>query len=532
MLAHLTRRLLSGLLLMFVLTLLTYLVFFTIPGDPGCQVLSCQPGPGGATPAQLRAVDHRLGLDRPVLEQYGHFVWRLVRHGSLGHSWRGYSVGTMIKQSLPVTASLVLGGIVLVLLLAVPLGLLAALRPQSLLDRGSLAVGMVGLAVHPFVLGIGAREISARVLHLAPPAGYCPLIPSGSSCSGPVQWAYHLYVPWIVFALFFLPLYMRMIRVRLLETMSAPYVTVARAKGAGELRVLRKHVLRNAISPVVSMMATDAGTALTSAIYIETIFAMPGLGQQALSALSGESGGYDLPAIVGIVFTVAVAVVVLNTAADLATAWLDPRLRLVSKGLIPVPQPIARLSQRLLPQPTRRPLRLAAITAAVGVGGLLVWRTTSQSARPFVLTGPIRTVKAGWVEQHALPQGGALAFRVRSLDLGRTGWSVHAAITNRSKTVVTVTKGYDYARAAGLSLVYPEPATAGSTGNLEVVTAETVEPPLRTLAPGGTWQGSFSGKGRPPLGKIIYVGFGLFTPKAGVSFTYLTDHSFILQHER
>lgn len=530
MLAHLTRRLLSGLLLMFVLTLLTYLVFFTVPGDPGCQVVSCQTGQGGATPAQLRAVDHRLGLDRPVLEQYGHFLWRLVRHGSLGNSWRGFSVGTMIKQSLPVTASLVLGGIVLVLLLAVPLGMLAALRPRSLLDRGSLAVGMVGLAVHPFVLGIGAREISVRV-HAAPPAGYCPLIPSASSCSGPMQWAYHLYVPWIVFALFFLPLYMRMIRVRLLETMGAPYVTVARAKGASESRVLRKHVLRNAITPVVSMMATDAGTALTSAIYIETIFSMPGLGRDAVSALSGEAGGYDLPAIVGIVFTVAAAVVVLNTAADLATAWLDPRLRLASRGLIPVPQALARLSQRLLPQRARRPLRLAAIAAAVVLGALLVWRATSKSAHPFVLTGPIRTVKAGWVEQYALQQGGSLGFRVRSIDLGRTGWTVHAAITNRSKTAVTVTKGYDYARAAGLSLVYPD-STAGSTGNLKVVTAETVEPPLRTLAPGGTWQGTFSGKGRPPQGKIIYVGFGLFTPTTGVPFTYLTDHSFILHPER
>jgi peptide/nickel transport system permease protein len=136
-------------------------------------------------------------------------------------------------------------------------------------------------------------------------------------------------VPWLVFALLFAPLYIRMVRTRLLDTLAERYVTTARAKGAGERRVVISHALPNATGPLLPMIALDAGTAIMAAIYIETIFGLPGLGFLAVQALSGEffTFHYDLPFILALVFTIGLFVVVLSTLADIANAWLDPRLR-------------------------------------------------------------------------------------------------------------------------------------------------------------------------------------------------------------
>jgi len=246
------------------------------------------------------------------------------------------------RHFLGATGSLVAGGLVLMLLVAFPLASLAAHRPRSPADRGVLTFSLIGLAVHPFVLGLGLREIFARTLD-APRGGYCPLtthavvfpasatIPVGPSapkpCGGPAMWALHMAVPWLVFALFFLPLYLRMIRSRLVGTLGEQYVVTARAKGASEQRVLLRHACRNALGPLLPMLASDAGTAITAAIYVETVFALPGLGHLAVAELSGEPGGYDLPTINAIVIVVGVFVVLLSLLADVASAWLDRRLR-------------------------------------------------------------------------------------------------------------------------------------------------------------------------------------------------------------
>jgi peptide/nickel transport system permease protein len=136
-------------------------------------------------------------------------------------------------------------------------------------------------------------------------------------------------VPWLVFALLFVPLYLRMIRTRLIDTLGERYITTARAKGASERRVVISHALRNAIGPLLPMVALDAGTAIMAAIYIETIFGLPGLGYLAVQGLSGDffTIHYDLPFIVAIVFTIGLFVVALSTVADIANAWLDPRVR-------------------------------------------------------------------------------------------------------------------------------------------------------------------------------------------------------------
>jgi peptide/nickel transport system permease protein len=142
-------------------------------------------------------------------------------------------------------------------------------------------------------------------------------------CGGVGQWAWHLIMPWTTFALFFVALYLRIVRTRTLEVLEEPWVRTARAKGASELRVLRKHVLRNALAPVVTMMAMDAGMAIGIAMYVETVFGLPGLGRTTIRALAGFQG-YDLPVILGVTLTAAAAIILLNLVADIVLLAVDP----------------------------------------------------------------------------------------------------------------------------------------------------------------------------------------------------------------
>lgn len=356
MLAMLVRRLLGGIFLIIALTFVAYAVANEIPQHRECIVINCNEL---TTPESKAEALHHAGLDKPVWKQYGDFLWSAVRHLNLGTSWSGQKLNSTIAGALPATVSLVVGGLFLTLLIALPLGALSATRPRSVFDRSILTFSVAGLAVHPFVLAIGIQQFTSHVFG-APLGRYCPLTshavptqlvtpgepiilhggPIIPACGGPVDWATHMIGPWIVFALFFVPLYVRMVRTRFRETLNERYISTARAKGATEPRVLRRHALPNAVGPLLPMVATDAGTALTAAIYIETIFNLPGLGHLAVTALSGEffQGQYDLPLIVSIVFAVGVFVVLLNAAADLATAWIDPRIRThVASGLLPRP---------------------------------------------------------------------------------------------------------------------------------------------------------------------------------------------------
>ena len=339
------RRLLGGVVLLLLLTFCTFAVANAIPQNKACIVMACTQQ---TTRFEMDEALHDAGFDRPVWVQYGHFVWRIVRHHSFGNSWTGLPLDPTIKGALPATVSLVAGGMLMTLLLALPLGALAALRPRSIADRSFLTASIVGLAVHPFVLGIGL----ATFFHTlgAPRSDYCPLTshgPPGSAffpgqpiptsgvavvhgpCGGLGDWAAHLAVPWLVFALFFVPIYLRMMRTRLIEVLGERYILTARAKGAGERRVVVRHAFRNAIGPMLPMVALDAGTAITAAIYIETIFGLPGLGHLAVMGLSGEffQGHYDLPFILAIVTTIGMFVVALTAISDIASAWLDPRVR-------------------------------------------------------------------------------------------------------------------------------------------------------------------------------------------------------------
>jgi peptide/nickel transport system permease protein len=244
---------------------------------------------------------------------------------SLGRSYATRQpVTEIIKDAAPVTASLVFGGAILWMLIAVPVGILSALRPRSLLDRSAMVFVLIGISAHPVWIGLILIYFVGYKAGLTPLGGYCDMIDPSTDCGGPIEWAHSLILPWITFAILFAALYVRMIRANVLEAMNEDYVRTARAKGAPEWLVMRSHVLRNAMLPVVTMLGMDIGVALGGAIFTESVFGLPGLGRSALQALEG----FDLPAVMGIVVFATICVIVFNLFVDLLYAIIDPRIRL------------------------------------------------------------------------------------------------------------------------------------------------------------------------------------------------------------
>jgi peptide/nickel transport system permease protein len=331
---YIARRLVWGAVLFIAATIVTYAIFFVIPADPARLVAG-----KAATPQDIARARHFLGLDRPVAVQYGLFLKRLVVYGDLGTSFANrQSVNSIVFNAAPVTASLVAGGAILWMLIALPVGILSALRPRSPLDRIAMVTVLVGISAHPVSIGLilsyllGYVPTTGHFLGLSFPSftllpiqGYCDLVnPEQGTCGGPVQWAYHLVLPWFAFAILYAALYGRMIRAGVMETMSEDYVRTARAKGASEWRVVRRHALPNALLPVVSMLGMDVALALGGAVFTETVFGLPGLGKTAIESLSA----FDLPVTTGVVVFAATAVIVLNLLVDILYVYLDPRIRL------------------------------------------------------------------------------------------------------------------------------------------------------------------------------------------------------------
>jgi peptide/nickel transport system permease protein len=183
---------------------------------------------------------------------------------------------------------------------------------------------LIGVSAHPVWLGLVLSYLLGVKVHLFPVAGYCDFLrPGMHQCGGPRFWAYHMVLPWITFALLFAALYARMIRASVLEAMEEDYVRTARAKGAGTARVMCRHVFRNAMLPLVSMLGMDVGVAFAGSLFIETVFQLPGMGTMLFRSLNAG----DLPVIMGVVLGVSLAVAVANLVADVASCLLDPRVR-------------------------------------------------------------------------------------------------------------------------------------------------------------------------------------------------------------
>lgn len=334
MIRFVIQRSLWAVFVFLVATVAVYVIFYVIPTNP--PLLAA--GTGAAlTPRLVAHVRHELHLDLPLYQQYGLFLWNLVRHGSLGITFSGgeglgtsFPAGTPVRSIIahdaPVTASIVVGGAIIWLGLSIALGILSALNPRSLRDRVATISVLVGISAHPIWIGLILSYAIGYKLGWTPIAGYCQLKPSHAidvPCSGPAQWAYHMILPWLTFMLYFLALYVRMIRTTIIETMSEDYVRTARAKGAPARRVMVHHVLRNSMLPIVTMFGMDLALAVGVAVFTERVFDLPGIGADLVAAATND----DLPVVVGIMLCVTVAVVILNFLVDVVYAVLDPRVR-------------------------------------------------------------------------------------------------------------------------------------------------------------------------------------------------------------
>jgi peptide/nickel transport system permease protein len=344
------RRLLVAVALLFALATVTFWVDQAIYYDPGRYLLGDLQHP---TNEQIREATAALGADGSALEQYGDFLVGLL-HGDLGISWAtarfdraqgvvGQAVSSLVLNAVGVTGSLVLGGMLLLLLAVVPGGTLLAARADSWVDRTALLLALAAISTHPLVLGNVLQVAFGERLGLLPEQGYCPLFGTGvadpvfdpatqqQACGGLADWATHMILPWISFTALLLALHLRQMRASALTVLAEPYVTVARAKGVPDRQVLRRHVVPNALPPVVTTIATDIGAMLGVALYVEVVFRLPGLGYIFMRAVQGTVG-FDRPVIIAVVLVVGAAVIVGNLAADLIVARLDPRVRLGGRG--------------------------------------------------------------------------------------------------------------------------------------------------------------------------------------------------------
>jgi peptide/nickel transport system permease protein len=340
---YVARRLAIGIVLLVIVSFVCFWLYFKLPINPAGMLVDLQ----RATPEEIAAAERALGVDKPVYVQYAKYVGRAVR-GDFGYSWsafdvetgRGAPVGPIVGRATKVTASLVLGGLVLVLLISIPLGAWLATRPRSFADQLVLLLSLAAISTHPLVVALLLKLFVATRWDIAPSAGYCPLVkpepvppdpsappiaaPVMEPCGGIVDWASHLALPWLTFALFFTALYIRMMRTQMIDVLEEPFVQTARAKGAPERRVISRHALRNAVAPLVTMTGMDAGMALGTALYVESVFQLPGLGRTTIAALAGVVG-YDLPVLLGVVLVIGAAIVVMNLVADLVLLAVDPR---------------------------------------------------------------------------------------------------------------------------------------------------------------------------------------------------------------
>jgi peptide/nickel transport system permease protein len=324
MFRYLVRRLLWAILLFLIITFVTFVIFFMAPQDPA----RAQCGGDQASRACLELATEKLGLDKPIYVQYGKFLKRLVVDQSLGYSYSTRaSLNEVIIEDARVTASLVIGGAVLWMIIALSVGIFSALRPRSLIDRAAMVFVLIGVSAHPVWIGLILSYFFGYKWGITPIANYANFFgaPADSGLpGGPWQWFYHMILPWTTFAILFAALYVRMIRANVMETLNEDFVRTARAKGAPERRILFSHVLRNALLPVVTMLGMDIGVALGGAIFTETVYQLPGLGREAVIAI----GAQDLATLQAIVVFSTIAILFFNLVVDLLYAWIDPRIRL------------------------------------------------------------------------------------------------------------------------------------------------------------------------------------------------------------
>ncbi|MEV0398982.1 ABC transporter permease [Actinoallomurus sp. NPDC050550] len=313
MIRFVIRRVLTGGLVLWIVTTGVFILFFATSRDPAARFAGKM-----ATPETLALLRHRMGLDDPIPVQYWHFLTRTLE-GDFGYSYVTRTpVGDMLKDAFPVTVSLAVGGSALWLLVGLVCGVASARRAHTLVDRGIAVAVLVGISVPAFIAAMTLLYLFTAALPIFPQSGYVPI------GQNPVRWCEHLILPWATFAIVQAAVYTRLTRGALLDVLDEDYIRTARAKGLAEHRVVFQHGLRAALTPVVTQFGVDAGMAMSGALVTESVFGLQGIGQ--LTVRSMISG--DLPVIMAVVLLAAFFTVLANVAVDIVYCVLDPRVQL------------------------------------------------------------------------------------------------------------------------------------------------------------------------------------------------------------
>jgi peptide/nickel transport system permease protein len=312
MIVYILRRLGATFIVMAVVALVVFSLLFLTPGDPAAVIAG-----DIATDDDIRRIRAKLGLDEPFLVQFGGWVWRLL-HGDLGTSiFTNLPVTTLIAQRVQPTLSLTLCTLVVAVLIAVPLGVLAAARAGTWLDRLVMGFSVLGFSVPVFVLAYMLIIVFSVELEWLPVQGYRPL------SEGVWPWLSHLILPSIALGTVYMALIARITRAAMLDVLSQDYIRTANAKGLAPRAVLTRHALKNAGVPIVTVIGIGIALLISGAVVTETVFAIPGIGRLTVDAILRR----DYPIIQGVILLFSAVYVLINLLVDLSYRLFDPRIR-------------------------------------------------------------------------------------------------------------------------------------------------------------------------------------------------------------
>jgi peptide/nickel transport system permease protein len=314
MLRFTVRRLLSMIFVLWAISVLVFAIFNLLPsGDPANRI-------AGRNQNQIviEQVRESWGFNEPIPVQYYEMMKRVI-DGSLISYTNQVNVREEIVRGIPRTASLVIGAGIIWLFFGILFGVISAVYAGRFLDRALNVLALIGISLPVFWVGLVLLYYLTDRVQLFPPGGYTELT------EDPIDWAYHLILPWFALSILFIGFYSRLLRSNVLDVSNEDYVRTARAKGLAERRILVRHTLRNAMIPIITLFGLDFGAAIGGgAILTESVFGLQGVGQYAADSI----GGLDLPPIMGVVLYGAFFIVLLNALVDILYAYLDPRIRL------------------------------------------------------------------------------------------------------------------------------------------------------------------------------------------------------------
>jgi peptide/nickel transport system permease protein len=312
MFAYAIRRVLATIPVMLVVALFVFSLLYIAPGDPAAIIAGDQ-----ATPADVERIRESLGLDRPYLVRFGDWLWHIL-HGDLGTSiFTNLPVTHMIAQRIEPTLSLMLLTIVFSIVVAIPLGVLAAWKHGTWIDRAVMVISVLGFSVPVFVFGYLLAYVFALTLDWLPVQGFTPI------SDGVWPFLQGLILPTVALGLIYVALLARITRATMLDVLSQDYVRTAKAKGVGQRAVLFVHALKNAAVPIITVLGNGVALLIGGAVVTESVFAIPGLGRLTVDAILRR----DYPIIQGVVLLFSVTYVLVNLVVDLLYTVFDPRIR-------------------------------------------------------------------------------------------------------------------------------------------------------------------------------------------------------------